>query len=470
MKRILAILCVIACLCGLCVPAMAAAVDLGGLNSLALVGTGIPGAADWNPGDAAGDFTKVSDGVYVKVISVTAGHAMSFKVAGNDTWDDAYNFGGMEDGVVVALGAKIDLANGGGSKDISLTAAKDGNLKFTVDLNGDVPTLVVEETNDAVTGPSTPSTPSKPSTPAGPSSLALAGIGIPGAADWNPGDPAGDFVKGSDGVYTKVISVTAGHAMTFKIAGNDKWDDAYNFGGAEAGMSVVLGTKMDLTNGAGSQDLSLTVNKDCNLKFTVTLGDAPTLLVEETTEEPGQVPENPGTDAPTPGGPTVTVYAKVPADWTDVRVWAWNDAQQNATSVAWPGDIVMTKGDDGWYSAEVPQGYPNLLINAKGGTAQTADIAGALSDKPIYIDALTNPAQPTVHNEKVDIAEPDPNDKPAAPIRPLKPPTENNDTNVDNNAGDQENASDLTVVLAIVGSVVIIAVAAVLIIVLKKKK
>ena len=89
MKRILAILCVIACLCGLCVPTMAAAVDLGGLGGLALVGTGIPGAADWDPGDAAGDFIKSSNGVYVKVISVTAGHAMTIKIAGNDKWDDA---------------------------------------------------------------------------------------------------------------------------------------------------------------------------------------------------------------------------------------------------------------------------------------------------------------------------------------------------------------------------------------------
>jgi hypothetical protein len=254
--------------------------------------------------------------------------------------------------------------------------------------------------------------------------------------------------------------------MNFKIAGNAAWDAAYHFGGAEDGVSVTLGKKLNLTNGAGSKDLSLTVNKDCNLKFTVNLkGDVATLLVEETTDAADTNPDN-GSSTPAPGGPTVTVYAKVPSDWSDVRVWAWDDNQNNASSIDWPGDIVMTKGEDGWYSAEVPQGYPNLLINAKGGAAQTADITGALSDKPIYIDALTNPAQPTVHNEKIDIEEPDPNDVPVATERPNVEPTKPAGT------GDAAKpaGSDNTVLLCIIGSVVIIAVAAVVFIVLKKKK
>lgn len=443
MKRILAMLCVIACLCGLCVPALAA----GNIT------VSVQAPADW---------AEVY--LYVWETDPMAGWPGTAMTKGADGWWTLEIPAGSYTNVI---------ANNGEGKPQTADLKMDGSADCWIKAEAGAGAVYTDAGCTNAFGGSAPSTPSTPSggvNLGGLNSLALVGTGIPGVGEWNPGDAAGDMTKVSDGVYSKVITVTAGTSMTFKIAGNDAWDDNYNFGAAEDGATVTLGTKIDLTNGGGSKDIALTAAKDCNLKFTVDLsGDVPTLLVEETDEEADTNPGG-GSSTPAPGGPTVTVYAKVPADWTDVRVWAWNDAQQNATSVAWPGDIVMTKGDDGWYSAEVPQGYPNLLINAKGGTAQTADIAGALSDKPIYIDALTNPAQPTVHNEKVDIAEPDPNDKPAAPIRPLKPPTENNDTNVDNNAGDQENASNLTVVLAIVGSVVIIAVAAVLIIVLKKKK
>lgn len=330
MKRILAILCVIACLCGLCVPAMAAAVDLGGLNSLALVGTGVPGAADWTPGDAAGDFTKVSDGVYVKVIAVTAGHAMSFKVAGNDAWDDAYNFGGMEDGVTVALGTKIELANGGGSKDISLTAAKDGNLKFTVDLTGDVPTLLVEETDEEPT-----------------------------------------------------------------------------------------------TNGGN----------------------------------------NGSTDVP--AGEKITVYAKFPADWKGACVWAWKEpGPVNATNAAWPGDLYLVEGEDGWWSVQVPNWITGLLINGNGGSVKTPDIKDFEVGKDLWINAYTDPQNPVYsHEEITDIVEPTTKPPVEATIRPTEGLKDNNQNNTENKGG-----KDLTVLLSIIGSVVLIAIAAVIVIIVKSKK
>ena len=466
MKRILAILCVIACLCGLCVPAMAAAVDLGGLKSLALVGIGVPGAADWTPGDAAGDFTKASEGVYVKVIAVSAGHAMSFKIAGNDAWDDAYNFGGMEDGVVVALGTKIELANGGGSKDISLTATKDGNLKFTVDLNGDVPTLVVEETTDAVTGPGTPSTPSTPSAPAKPNSLALAGTGIPGVAEWNPGDPAGDFTEVSSGVYVKIVGCPAGTAMSFKIAGNDAWDDNFNYGGAADGVTVALGVKIDLTNGSGSKDLSLTVDEHTNLKFTVDLtGATPTLLVEKTDEEPGDIPSNPGTPStPTvPDGEGITVYAQVPDDWATVLLWAWDDNDNNAVpGASWPGTLFMTKGADGWYSVRIPLGFTNMLVT-NGNGAQCPDMKGLEAGKDIYINAKTDVNNPTVTYEKVDIAPPAETEPPSVATKPLVAPEASDSNN-------KPAGTDNTVLFCIIGSVVVIAIAAVVFFILKGKK
>ena len=439
MKRILAMLCVIACLFALAVPAMAA----GNIT------VSVQAPADWAE-------------VYLYVwendtpMEGWPGTAMT---KGSDGWWTLEIPAGSYTNVI---------ANNGEGKPQTADLKMDGSADCWIKAEAGAGAVYTDAGCTNAFGGSAPSNPGTPSggvNLGGLNSLALVGTGIPGVGEWNPGDAAGDMTKVSDGVYSKVIAVTAGTSMTFKIAGNDAWDDNYNFGAAEDGATVTLGTKLDLTNGGGSKDIALTAAKDGNLKFTVDLsGDALTLLVEETDEEPSTAPSNPGTSVPGDGA-TVTVYAKVPADWSDVRVWAWNDSQQNATSAAWPGDITMTKGDDGWYSAEVPQGYPNLLINGKGGSVQTADIAGALSDKPIYIDALTNPAQPTVHNEKVEIAEPDPDAAPTAPTRPLTPPT------VEGESGENgSNGSDNTVLLCIIGSVVIIAVAAVVVIILKKKK
>lgn len=116
------------------------------LNSLALVGAGLPGIGEWAVDDAAGDMTKVSDTVYTKEIAVTNGTTLTFKVAGNDTWDTAYNFGGSEDPTAVTVGTAMDLVSGNESKNLTLTASKDCTLKFTVTLKEDgTASLLVEE-------------------------------------------------------------------------------------------------------------------------------------------------------------------------------------------------------------------------------------------------------------------------------------------------------------------------------------
>lgn len=448
MKRILAMLCVIACLCALCVPAMAAGnitvsvkapADWAEVN-LYVWDSNDQALAGW-PGTA---MTKGADGWwtleipagYVNVIANSGNEkpqTVDLKMDGNsDAWitvTDDTGDGKHFNGVVYTDAACTKPFGGNSGNDNNNNG---GNSGTGVDLSGL-------------------------------NSLALVGSGIPGVGEWDVAAAAGDMTKASNGVYTKVIAVTAGTTMMFKIAGNDAWDDAYNFGGAEDGVTVTLGKKVDLTNGGGSKDLSLSATKDCNLKFTVDLtGATPTLLVEETDEEASTTP---GGSTSTPvDGPTVTVYAKVPASWSDVRVWCWNDSSLNPGNQGdWPGSFTMTKGDDGWYSVEIPQGYPNLLINANGGAAQTADITGAVGTTPVYIDALTDPAAPTVHNEKVEIVEPDPTEPPVATERPNVEPTEPAGTGT-------SGGSDNTVLLCIIGSVVIIAVAAVVFIILKKKK
>ena len=127
----------------------------------------------------------------------------------------------------------------------------------------------------------------------------------------------------------------------------------------------------------------------------------------------------------------------------------------------------MTKGDDGWWTIEIPVGYTNLLINANGGSNQTPDING-LSGQDVWINALTDSQNPVFKYEPFaegEIEEPattEPADVTIRPTEGLK-----NDAAAQN---ESKGGKDLTVLLAVVGSVVIIAVAAVIIIVAKSKK
>lgn len=453
MKRILALLCVIACLCGLCVPAMAANEYVIHVDVPDEWATAYVWAWDANQKNAFDawpglQLTKGADGYYTG--NVPSGYT-NLVIAEKDGGAQTIDINNVEPKELwIVLGNK----NGEGKHEYSIGYSKDS--------------VAPPASNPGGNGGDSGNVGGAAIDVSALNSMALVGTGIPGVGEWNPGDAAGDMTKVSDGVYSKVIAVTAGTAMQFKMAANDTWDGGANLGAAEEGVVVTLGQKIDLINDGGSKDLSLSATKDCNLKFTVTIADgAASLLVEETDEEPTTNPG--GSSTVTPGGPTVTVYAKVPADWSDVRVWAWNDSQQNA-SPTWPGDLIMTKGDDGWYSVEVPQGYPNLLINANGGTVQTEDVAGALSDKPIYLDCVTDTSAkpvPVVHNEKVEIAEPEPTE-PVAPTRPLYPPTDVDTGDKDDTAA--KGGDGNTILLCIIGSVVIIAVAAVVIIILKKKK
>lgn len=118
-----------------------------GIDSLAIVGE-IPGLNTWDPSDANGDMELVADYVYVKEVALTAGSSMKFKVAGNDMWDDACNFG-TNGAQVLTLGTVTEMVCHGGSSDMTVNADKDMTVKITVDLtafvNGGAATILVEE-------------------------------------------------------------------------------------------------------------------------------------------------------------------------------------------------------------------------------------------------------------------------------------------------------------------------------------
>lgn len=254
MKRILALLCVIACLCCLCVPAFAA-------NDTVTIHAYAP--SDWsdvrlwiwddndqNPDTAGGwpgnfVMTKGDDGWYS--VEIPAGYP-NMLVNGNN--------GGVQTGDI---------------KGVDITK------EVWIVVNNDKTTQVFDAKPDDVVLPG-----DAPVEPAVLESLALVGDGIPGVGTWIVEDAAGDMTKVSDTVYTKEIALTAGTTMQFKVAGNDSWDSGYNFGGSEDPTPVTVGTALDMIGGAESKNLTLTVDKDCTLKFTVTLKDgAASLLVEE---------------------------------------------------------------------------------------------------------------------------------------------------------------------------------------------
>lgn len=143
MKKLFAIaLALMLCVSVLSIAAFAAPA---GVDSLAVVGAGIPGVPDWTPGAPEGDMEEVENNIYVKELDVTAGLTMNLKIAGNDMWDDSCNFGSA----TLVLGEVAELTCGGGSSDMPITFDRDMKIKITVDLNafaeGGAATILIEE-------------------------------------------------------------------------------------------------------------------------------------------------------------------------------------------------------------------------------------------------------------------------------------------------------------------------------------
>ena len=222
--------------------------------------------------------------------------------------------------------------------------------------------------------------------PEGLNSLAVVGAGIPGVTDWDPKDAAGDMTEVSDGVFTKTLDCPAGTSMELKIAGNDSWDDNWNFGSA----TLVLGQKADLTNGAGSTNMTLTVAKAGKITITVDVnpmkdGGAATILVEEGTGNGGgntTTTTQPTTTKPAANGER-TLTIKAPAAWTEVNVYTWNPEDLGG----FPGSKAQKDGNV--YKASIKNSIVNLVISGqdRGDTTrpQTANITLENNGKNVTI-------------------------------------------------------------------------------------
>ena len=223
MKKMIAIvLALMLCVSALSVVAFAAPE---GVDSLAVVGSGMPGVDEWAPGSATGDMTEVSNNVYEKVISgVTAGTAIALKIAGNDAWVDSCNFGSGK----IVFGEWAEMECGGGSSDMKFTVDQDCDLKVTVDLNdfaaGGRGKVKVEEIN--VKGEVV-------DTPEPEEAYYVAGTGaLCNGKEWVVDAAENKMTKGDDGVWSITYTNVAAGEHKLKVTSGD-WSKCW--GAAEGG-------------------------------------------------------------------------------------------------------------------------------------------------------------------------------------------------------------------------------------------
>lgn len=190
-----------------------------GPDSMAIVGAGIPGVEEWNPGAPEGDMTEVEDLIYEKTIGLAAGTKMTFKFAGNDSWDLPFNMGGNTAGEEIPLNQDFELVENG--QDMAFTASEDMGLKVTLDLtamaDGGKATFKLEKV-DGVEIP-------EPSAPVE-ATYFVAGESTLCGEDWNCAAEANKMVLGDDGLYTLTFANVA--AGTYKLKVTDgTWDNCW---------------------------------------------------------------------------------------------------------------------------------------------------------------------------------------------------------------------------------------------------
>lgn len=222
--------------------------DWHGPDSLALVGSGLPGIRTWEPADPAGDMIEVAENVYEKLLNCPAETAMNFKIAGNDCWDDRWNFGHTS----LVLGQKVPLRCAGDSTDMQLFVEEACTLRFTVDLNpmitGGNATLLVEKVAPVV-------------------------FRVVGNADWMGSwcsdSDAGLMTQIRSGVYQKRFSNVTPGSYEFRITKNGTWDESW---------------------GNGISNYTIYVPKTCDVTVTFTYhGGEGTVQVEYNTLRMGDV-------------------------------------------------------------------------------------------------------------------------------------------------------------------------------------
>lgn len=410
MKRILALICVLACLCGFALPALAA-------PDVITVTAQVP--EDWttvhlyawvddsnNLGAWPGTpMNKADDGRYT--LEIPSGY--TFLIINNGE-------GGAQ---------TQDMSMDGVSDAFVYIAGTEGYVEY-VDL-GKIKDVIVP----------TPE-------PGALTDMALVGEGHD-ALKWEPDNGDCAMTKTENGVFTKELTMYKDTTIKFKLCGNKSWDGGYNLGGESDGIAVTAGAAVTLANSNESKDLTYTATQDCTLTVTVNLnGDAPTVTLTETAAEL----------APPPEKVMVKLYASVAGDFTP-NVWAWGD-NGNAFS-SWPGQPMTKEGD--WWVIEIPDDCHSAIIN--DGSSQTADLSISMGSENWVVVAEDWTA--SVSAEQPD-GSGSSNTAPTDPADPTDPtdPTQPGDP-------DKNDGPNVILIVAIILGVVIVGAVVVTVILTKKK-
>ena len=193
----------------------------------------------------------------------------------------------------------------------------------------------------------------------------------------------------------KGVAVTADDQ--FKVRFNNDW--AINYGGAGDVEPLVVNVGEQTTLVAGGKNLAAAAGT-YDVYFNIATFD---IWVMAEGEIPGGVTLN-----------SVKLYADVSAPgWTNCNLWAWDDAGNNYTGGAWPGQALEVENVGGvdYYVWEAPESIVGQTISVifNNGAAQTADITGVVLDKDHFF--TINADLSYVMDGNVPTPEPEPTEK-----------------------------------------------------------
>lgn len=127
------------------------------------------------------------------------------------------------------------------------------------------------------------------------------------------------------------------------------------------------------------------------------------------------------------------IHAKVPDDWTEVAIWAFNDASGSGQFTTWPGEEMTLDEDGEWWTYDSIANFCDTIIinnNVAANGLQTVDIEGVQTKEAWIvltdIDSETNKYKAEVYYEEPSLdspSTPDDSDDPQDPSDPETPNT-----------------------------------------------
>ena len=106
-------------------------------------------------------------------------------------------------------------------------------------------------------------------------------------------------------------------------------------------------------------------------------------------------------DPDAPVAEDITVYVKVPSDWSEPCLWAWSAPDGTNAFASWPGEA-LTDAGDGWMSLKVPGWINSVIVNGNGGSVQTQDLS-VETGRDVWVQ-VTDPENAVVSYEKPEEA------------------------------------------------------------------